>query len=149
MISPMAPTVDQMLSALRRRGHRLTGQRRAILDGVASSGGHISADAVHRAVSAAHPTVDRSTVYRTLALLAEAGVIDALAHEPGQTCYRLCGPLHHHHLVCGNCHRVVELEGQELEAPLRALAGRHGFAAIEHRLELVGTCVPCSEKTAA
>jgi hypothetical protein len=44
---------------------------------------------------------------------------------------------------------VVELRGRELDGPLRALAGRHGFASIGHRMELLGLCVPCSETKAA
>ena len=60
-------------------------------------------------------TTGLATVYRTLALLSDAGVVDVLSHHSGEQCYRLCGEAHHHHLVCERCHRVVEVEKCDLD----------------------------------
>jgi Fur family ferric uptake transcriptional regulator len=87
--------------------------------------------------------VGLATVYRTLALLSEQDVVDALMHQPGEVCYRLCSEGHHHHLVCAECHRVVELGDCNLDAWLDRLAGEHGFTVSAHTVEVTGTCANC------
>ena len=87
--------------------------------------------------------VGLATVYRTLSLLSEHGVIDEFAHRPGETCYRLCGEGHHHHLVCARCHGVAELEGCEVDEWLGKAAREHGFTPIGHTLEVTGLCAAC------
>jgi Fur family ferric uptake transcriptional regulator len=87
--------------------------------------------------------VGLATVYRTLALLTSHGVVDALAHRPGELCYRLCGEGHHHHLVCGQCHRVVELEDCDLGDWLQQLAREHKFTISAHTVEVTGICADC------
>jgi len=88
-------------------------------------------------------TVGLATVYRTLALLHERGAIDALSHRGGELCYRLCGPAHHHHLVCTECHRVVEIEDCDLGEWVDSVAAAHGFRATAHSIELSGLCADC------
>jgi Fur family ferric uptake transcriptional regulator len=89
-----------------------------------------------------------ATVYRTLALFSEKGVVDVLSHDSltsrgGEQCYRLCGDEHHHHLLCERCHRVVEVQECGLDDWVASAAKRHGFVATEHRVELVGVCADC------
>jgi Fur family transcriptional regulator, ferric uptake regulator len=83
------------------------------------------------------------TVYRTLALLSEKGVVDTLSHHGGEQCHRLCGDEHHHHLLCERCHRVVEVQECGLDDWVAAAAKRHGFVATDHRAEIVGLCADC------
>jgi len=75
-------------------------------------------------------------------LLAAAGVIDALPHG-AETCYRLCGAGHHHHLVCSECHRVVELTDCRLGGWLARASAAEGFLVTDHTLEAVGLCASC------
>jgi Fur family ferric uptake transcriptional regulator len=89
-----------------------------------------------------------ATVYRTLALLSEKGIVDVLSHDVashrgGEQCYRLCGDEHHHHLLCERCHRVVEVQECGLDDWVAAAAKRHGFVAVDHRVEIVGLCADC------
>jgi Fur family transcriptional regulator, ferric uptake regulator len=84
-----------------------------------------------------------ATVYRTLALLAEAGVVDTILHRPGEVCYRWCGDQHHHHLVCSRCHRVVEVGDCKLDRWLDRVSAQHGFVTTGHRLEVAGVCAAC------
>ena len=86
-----------------------------------------------------------ATVYRTLAALTDRGALDVLSHRPGELCYRLCGDGHHHHLVCSSCHRVVELEGCELEPWLDRLGVAHGFSVTAHSVEVTGICADCAD----
>ena len=88
-------------------------------------------------------TIGLATVYRTLSLLSEKGVVDTLAHHGGELCYRLCGETHHHHLVCSNCHRVVEIDEQGLSDWLERVFEKHGFLALAHTVELTGLCSTC------
>ena len=84
-----------------------------------------------------------ATVYRTLSLLADEGLVDTISHRPGELCYRWCGDEHHHHLVCSRCHRVVELAECELGTWLDRVSAAHGFIATAHRLEVAGLCGTC------
>ena len=84
-----------------------------------------------------------ATVYRTLALLADLGLVDAISHQPGELCYRWCTREHHHHLVCSRCHRVVELHECELDGWLERVSSEHDFLATAHQLEVAGVCGEC------
>jgi Fur family ferric uptake transcriptional regulator len=88
-------------------------------------------------------TIGLATVYRTLALLSEKGVVDTLAHREGELCYRLCGESHHHHLVCSDCHRVVEVDERGLADWLDRAFAKHDFVARAHTVELIGLCATC------
>ena len=88
-----------------------------------------------------------ATVYRSLQGLAEDGRIDALRSSEGESLYRICTSNgHHHHLVCRECGHAEEIEQSQIEAWVTSVAQGHGFANVEHSLELFGTCVSCQEK---
>lgn len=129
--------------ALSRVGVRLTRQRVAIAAELLDEDDDITAQELHARLRARGAPLGLATVYRTLTLLAEAGVIDALAHHPGELCYRWCGDGHHHHLVCSRCHRVVELGECDLDPWLERLSAEHGFVATGHHLEVAGVCAGC------
>jgi Fur family ferric uptake transcriptional regulator len=128
---------------LERRGLRPTPQRVGVLHELASERDDVTAQELHRRMRERGSGIGLATVYRTLSLLREKGVVDALTHRPGELCYRVCGAEHHHHLVCSSCHRVVELGGCELDAWLADAAGKHGFVATGHHLEVTGVCESC------
>ncbi len=128
---------------LERAGIRATPQRVAVLEVLAEETDDATAQEIHDRLRERGRAVGLATVYRAVAALSEHGVIDTLAHRPGESCYRLCSGEHHHHLVCTSCHRVVELGECELEEWLAGLARRHGFVATEHRLDVAGLCGDC------
>lgn len=128
---------------LEERGLRATAQRTRVLAELVREPNDATAQELHDRLRARGSRIGLATVYRSLAVLAEEGVVDVLAHRPGEACYRLCGGEHHHHLVCSTCHRVVELAGCGLDPWLDAVASEHGFAGVEHRLELSGVCADC------
>jgi Fur family ferric uptake transcriptional regulator len=84
-----------------------------------------------------------ATVYRTLSILHERGAVDTLAHHAGELCYRLCAEVHHHHIVCTGCHRVVELQDCDLDPWVKRSARKYGFTATDHQVEIVGLCADC------
>ena len=96
----MADQLTSLKNALQQNGHRLTAARQAILEVLIVSGGHVSADQLAEMVRAQSPQVGRMTVYRTLELLSELGVIRPVYQGTGAAHYILMDDGHHHHLVC-------------------------------------------------
>ena len=137
------PAQVDYAALLDRHGLRATRQRVAVLQSLAEESNDATAQLIHARLRTGGDRVGLATVYRTLALLSEHGVIDALRHHRGEVCYRFCGDGHHHHLVCVECHRVVELGDCELDGWLARLASAHGFAVAEHTVEVTGTCREC------
>jgi Fur family ferric uptake transcriptional regulator len=128
---------------LRGIGVRSTRQRVRVLAELMTESDDVTAQDLYDRFRSRGERLGLATVYRTLALLAGSGAIDALSHHPGELCYRWCGDEHHHHLVCSSCHKVVELGGCELDAWLGRVAADHGFVATGHRLEVAGLCAAC------
>ena len=129
---------------LEAKGVRPTRQRVEILAELAREPDDVTAQALWRRLRGKRRShVGLATVYRTLALLNEQGVIDSLSHHGGELCYRLCTDAHHHHLVCSSCHRVVEVEECGLDGWLDAVTARHGFVPTDHRVEITGLCAGC------
>lgn len=124
-------------------GVRTTAQRATVLAELAAERDDVTAQELHERLRARGERLGLATVYRTLRLLAEAGVVDALSHHAGELCYRWCGDEHHHHLLCSECHRVVELIDCELDPWLERVSREHGFVTTGHRLEVSGVCADC------
>ena len=124
-------------------GLRVTRQRVRVLDELAREPHDLTAQDLYRRLRDDGEKIGLATVYRTLGSLVEHGVVDTLAHSRGETCYRLCSDAHHHHLVCSECHRVVELGECGIEGWLAEAAAREDFVPTGHRIEIVGVCAAC------
>jgi len=114
-----------------------------VIDAMASFDDFRSAQEIHDLLAKRGDPVGLATVYRTLQRLADAGEVDLLRTEGGETIYRRCSDTHHHHLVCRSCGTTVEVEGPAVERWTRAIADDHGFADVSHTLEIFGTCPEC------
>jgi Fur family ferric uptake transcriptional regulator len=124
---------------------RSTRQKRAVAAALDGSDGFRSAQDLYTELRARGENVGLTTVYNQLRLLADAGEVDALRGEDGETCYRRCGTEHHHHhLVCQTCGRAVEVEGPEVETWAERMATKHDFVDVTHTLEILGTCAQCA-----
>jgi Fur family ferric uptake transcriptional regulator len=139
----MAQQETEALGLLEGAGVRATRQRVVVLGELMRERNDVTAQELHERLRARGERLGLATVYRTLGLLAEEGVVDALSHHRGELCYRWCGGGHHHHLVCTECHRVVEIDECELHPWLERLGESHGFAAVAHHLEITGVCREC------
>lgn len=124
---------------------RQTRQRAAVSEVMDQVTGFRSAQEIHDILKSRGEQVGLTTVYRSLQALAAAGDIDFLVTDDGQTVYRRCGSSHHHHLVCRECGRTVEIEGPTVERWADAVAAEHGFTEVSHTIELFGRCADCSE----
>ena len=133
-------TAHDLLAA---SGLRSTRQRAIVLAELLGEPDDVTAQQLHERLRGRGERLGLATVYRTLGLLADEGVVDVLSHRPGELCYRRCAEGHHHHLVCSGCHRVVELSECELDPWLERVSSQHGFVATGHRLEVAGLCAGC------
>ncbi len=114
-------------------------------DVLARLDGFRSAQELHDLLRTEGASVGLTTVYRNLQALVDAGQVDALRSDDGEVVYRRCPTdTHHHHLVCRECGRSVEVEGPEVEAWAARVAARHGFSAATHTVEVFGTCPECT-----
>jgi Fur family transcriptional regulator, ferric uptake regulator len=128
---------------LSEAGLRPTRQRLLVLETLAAEPHDATAQEIHARLREADERVGLATVYRALSALKQGGVVDELSHRSGESCYRLCTPGHHHHLVCSSCHRVEELEDCEIDAWVARASRAHGFRPSSHVVEVVGLCAEC------
>lgn len=124
---------------------RSTRQRTAVQGALAESSGFTSAQDLHAKLRESGESVGLTTVYRHLQALTDSGEVDALRTAEGETVYRQCGTgEHHHHLVCRNCGKTVEIEASEVERWSQQVAAAQGFVDPEHTVEIFGTCAECA-----
>lgn len=122
---------------------KLTRQQATVLAGLQRSEEFTSAQVLHTRLRAGGATVGLATVYRTLAALAASGEIDVLRTDEGEAMYRACSTDHHHHLLCRECGRTVEVDGPAVEVWAATVAADHAFRDVRHTVELVGVCADC------
>jgi len=118
---------------------RSTRQRRLLVDLVESRRRAFTAEELWADARASAP-VSLATVYRTLALLEREEKVRRL--DRGR--FIACEPGHHHHLVCRNCGRTVEVEGPAVERWAEKVGAEHGFVRVTHNVEVFGTCPDCA-----
>lgn len=139
----MTAAPQELVELLSRKGVRVTPRRLEVLEELARERDDVTAQELWGRLRERGAGTGLATVYRTLALLAAKGVVDTLSHHGSEHCYRLCTEAHHHHLLCTRCHRVVEVGECGLDGWLAEVAGRHGFVATDHRVEIAGLCPDC------
>jgi Fur family ferric uptake transcriptional regulator len=126
---------------------RSTRQRSAVAGLLDELEGFHSAQDIHDLLTKRGEAIGLTTVYRSLQLLADANEVDVIHTENGESAYRRCSPAHHHHLVCRNCGRTVEVDGPAVERWAQDVSNAHGFVAVDHTVEVVGTCPDCHAHT--
>ena len=138
-------------------GYRLTLSRQAILDVLSRTSKHLSAEEIYLQVHKIHPSSGLSTVYRTLELLVQVGLVFKFDFGDGRARYELIRgeqeqSQHHHHLVCVNCNRVidytdfVEDEIELLKKTEKALSNKYNFKIMKHIIQFHGLCDKCRGK---
>lgn len=124
-------------------GVRSTRQRAAIADALAASDDFRSAQELHDQLRARGESIGLTTVYRNLQALSASGQIDVLWDGSGEIRYRHCSTGHHHHLVCRQCGTTVEVQAEPVERWAARVADQHGFAEVNHTVEVFGRCADC------
>ena len=143
-------TEKKIATLLRQHGYKLTPQRRAVLRVIALSRKHLTPAAIYERVRQEHPGIGLVTVYRTLEVLAELGLICEV-HAGGNCRSYLMRrpPEHHHHLICSECGAVADFTNCDLSELERRLSRETGFKIQGHLLEFLGQCQNCREQAPA
>jgi Fur family ferric uptake transcriptional regulator len=129
---------------LRDAGHKLTTARLTVLHVLESSSGHMSSAAILEAVNQLDPEIGRASVFRTLELFTRLALIRPTYIDSSTTPnYVLLPDGHHHHIICTNCHRVIEFDECALGPLTHELEARYNVHLTGHLLELYGLCENC------
>ena len=124
-------------------GIRSTEPRRAVAELIATRNGHFTARELVDDAASRRSGIGRATIFRTLELFADLGLVERLDLPSGEHAYVACEPAHHHHVVCSRCGRSSEVEDCGMADVTREVARRTGYRIERHRLELFGVCPDC------
>jgi len=139
---------DKFQEYLATQGMRLTQERSTVVEDVFSQHEHFDADQVVERLTTAkgRRRVSRASVYRTLTLLEDAGMIRKVARSNDREVYEHdYGYPQHDHLICSECGEMIEFYNAEISRTLEQIAQSHGFRMSGHRLEVFGRCRDCSK----
>ena len=143
----MAYTEKKIETILRRHGYKVTPQRRAILTAVMGSQEHLAPADIYERVSREHPGIGLVTIYRTIEILSELGLICEMHVGGSGRSYLVRRPAeHHHHLICSGCGMVVDFTDCDLGELERRLSRETDFTIDSHLLEFVGQCRNCRKE---
>ncbi|HUG45758.1 MAG TPA: Fur family transcriptional regulator [Sphingomicrobium sp.] len=123
------------------KGLRITDQRRTIAKILSESEDHPDVETLHQRAAAIDPRISIATVYRTVRLFEEAGILERHEFGDGRARYEAVSDEHHDHLIDVETGKVVEFVDEELEALQKKIAERLGFRLVDHRMELYGVAL--------
>jgi Fe2+ or Zn2+ uptake regulation protein len=136
---------DILIAALRAHGHRVTAPRLTVYRHLMSQDGHLTAEQLHRDLVARTPSLSPATVYATLDLLAELGLIRRVSTPRGAALFdtRIVA---HHHLLCRSCDAIIDVEAPVSTVGARAAAAAVGFTVEHSELQMTGLCDACAAR---
>ena len=140
----MRGPVDRIEKLCVDKGMRMTDQRRVVARVLSTAKDHPDVEELYRRAHAEDPHISIATVYRTVRLFEEAGIIERHDFRDGRSRYEEAPDVHHDHLIDMRTGKVIEFVDEEIEKLQHAIAKRLGFRLIDHRLELYG--VPVDEE---
>ncbi len=120
------------------RGMRMTEQRRVIARVLDQSADHPDVEELYRRAAEVDPNISISTVYRTVKMFEDSGIIERHDFRDGRSRYETVPDEHHDHLIDLKTGKVIEFQSAEIEALQEKIARKHGFKLVDHRLELYG-----------
>jgi Fur family ferric uptake transcriptional regulator len=127
---------DDILSRCEAAGLRMTGQRRTVAAVLERSDDHPDVEELHRRAAEEDAQISLATVYRTVKLFEEAGIVDKVDFGDGRARYEDAERAHHDHLLDLETGEVIEFVDEEIEALQRRVAERLGYELVGHRMEL-------------
>jgi Fur family ferric uptake transcriptional regulator len=139
----LSKTLEELCA---ERGMRMTDQRRVIARVLQESADHPDVEELYRRSSTVDPRISISTVYRTVKLFEDAGIIERHDFRDGRSRYETVPEEHHDHLIDLKNSVVIEFHSPEIEALQEKIAREHGFKLVDHRLELYGVPLKPEER---
>jgi len=130
---------------MRSKGFKLTRPRRRVVEKLLAVKGHVSADELIDLLRKGGTPVSRATVYRTLGIVSQSGLIDGHDFDGGRRVYEpMVGRAHHDHLFCIACGKVIEFQEEAIERLQERVVARHRFTPVYHSHKIFGYCEACS-----
>ena len=136
-------TINELAQVIRSSGHRVTRSRLAVLKVLATAEGVLNAATIYRLGRREHPRLGRVSVYRTLDLLTELGLVRQIHGDGGCHSFARADRSEGHYLICQQCGQVSEFPCAGLDQLLDAVASQSGFLVRGHMLQLEGLCLAC------
>ena len=139
--------VEKCREFLATKGFRMTRERSILVEEIFADHEHFDADQIIQRLASRTDgrRVSRSTVYRALSLLEEAGMVRKVARQEGRDVYEHdYGYPRHDHMICRKCQKLIEFRNSKVRDLVEEIAGEHGFRMEAHRLEVYGLCSTCS-----
>ena len=127
-------------------GHPWTSQRRLLLELLHDAEGYVDAKELYRRASARDESLSPATVYRSLNLFKELGLVDEMRLGKVRCCYEIKRASEHQHLVCQGCGKVIEFQSPYVRKLIQAVRHEYGFNVTKAQLYLEGYCLECQEK---
>nr|MBN1230033.1 transcriptional repressor [Anaerolineae bacterium] len=143
----MTHETKDYVSKLRARGYRVTMQRLIVLDAVCALGGHATIAAIQSEVAELDPSIDRSTVYRALAVLIEVGLVVRADLAGVGKVYSIPSNTTHHHLVCLSCGKIFTVDRNAIQPLVQQFRASHNFELQTDHLVFNGFCGECVNST--
>lgn len=138
--------LEEMIGRLRDNGCRITPQRHAILNFLANSNDHPSAEDIYDELLIYYPTMSFATIYKTLNLLKKEGEVLELEFSEHGNRYDGKKPFPHPHVICTACDTIIDPSELELEQITQKMMVETGFKIMSHRLDFFGLCPDCQGK---
>jgi len=149
------PTIDyeallkEFKKLLKKRSLKFTIQREVILKTLYNCQEHLTPEGLHDKIQNNYPElkVGIATVYRTLSLLEESGLVTSLSFGADGKKYELGAKDHHDHMICTECGRITEFFDEEIESRQEVIASKNNFKIIDHSMQIYGICAKCQKES--
>lgn len=141
----MGISIDHLRDTFRAKGRRLTSQRRLVLNVLQSSGEHLDAETLYQRAKARDPDISLATVYRTLAVLSEMGLVEEHKLGEGHSHYEAVRETPHYHFVCLSCGKIIEFDAPMVKRIQDRVCQQEGVCVVDAHLRLTGYCAGCKD----
>ena len=143
----MSDALADILAKLKQSARRLTPQRRRILEVLFASHEHLDVEQIRGRAAGAGERVSYATVYRTMRMLVDSGLIKERHFDDGTARYEYVKEGEHHdHLICARCGEVIEFNDDTIEARQEVVASQYGYRMTGHKHEIYGICAACERR---
>lgn len=140
------PIANRFATTLKTNKYKLTPQRKAIMRVLNKSKTHLTPSQLYDQIKIHNPRYSLVTIYRTLNILADLGLICEVRTSGNSKSYVAGNPEVHGHLICTQCGRVMDFTDYNLDEVLKKISTESGYTITEHRLDLYGTCPECEKR---
>mgnify|MGYP001582711286 CR=1 FL=1 len=145
---PYTDLLTEFKKILKQNNLKFTNQREIILYTLYNNTEHLTSEELYMLIKQNYPelSVGIATVYRTLTLLEENGLVSSISLGVQGKKFEIANKPHHDHIICEKCNKIVEFENEEIESLQHIIAKENGFMLTDHLMQLYGVCSDCQEK---